>query len=101
MRDDMINKEKILAILKRELPELKRQFHVCRIALFGSYIRGEQRKGSDIDILVEFDEPVDFIQFMNLEFHLKKLLRRKVDLITPDALKPITRPNILKEAVYA
>ena len=97
----MINKDKVLSILKKELPKLRRLYHVRRIALFGSYARGEQGPKSDIDILVEFDRPVDFVEFMNLEFHLKKLIGVRVDLVTPDALKPITRPRILKEAIYA
>jgi len=97
----MKNKQEVVAKLKKELPKLKELYHVRRIALFGSYARGEQKKGSDIDLLVEFEEPVGFIEFMNLEFHLKKLLGIRVDLVTPDALKPLTRPRILKEAVYA
>jgi uncharacterized protein len=96
----MKSKQEVVAILKKELPKLRTLHHVSRIALFGSYARGEQRRGSDIDLLVEFEEPVGFIEFMNLEFYLKKLLGVRVDLVTPDALKPITRPRILKEAVY-
>jgi uncharacterized protein len=96
----MKSKQEVIAILKKELPKLRALHHVSRIALFGSYARGEQGPKSDIDILVEFDRPVDFVEFMNLEFYLKRLLNRKVDLVTPDALKQITRPSILKEAVY-
>ena len=97
----MKSRDDVIAILKKELPKLRKLYHVSRIALFGSYARGEQRRGSDIDLLVEFEEPVGFIEFMNLEFYLKKLLGVRVDLVTPDALKPITRPRILKEAIYA
>lgn len=93
--------EEILAILKEELPHLREEFGVGRIALFGSYARDEQREGSDADILVEFAEPIGFFDFMRLEFHLSDLLGVKVDLVTPDALRPIMKDSILESAQYA
>jgi predicted nucleotidyltransferase len=91
----------VLATLKKELPNLRREYGVDTLAVFGSYARGEQKQDSDIDILVEFIETVDFIEFMRLEFHLSDLLGVKVDLVTPDALRPIMRDDILESAVYA
>jgi predicted nucleotidyltransferase len=93
--------EDVLATLKEELPNLRDEYSVDTLAVFGSYARGEQREGSDIDILVEFSEPVGFFEFMRLEFHLTDLLGVKVDLVTPDALRPIMRDDILESAVYA
>jgi predicted nucleotidyltransferase len=69
--------------------------------LFGSYVRGEQKKKSDVDILVEFEEPLGYFRFIELEEYLSLKIRAKVDLVTPDALKPLIKPNIMGEAVYA
>ena len=65
-------------------------------------MRGEQKKGSDIDILVEFypDSKMGLITFVELEEHLSDLLGIKVDLVTKSALKPRIGKHILKEVVY-
>ncbi len=97
----MRTKEDVLSTLKDELPNLRKEYKVRTLALFGSYAKGEQREDSDIDMLVEFTEPVGFFDFMRLEFHLTDLLGVKVDLVTPDALRPIMRDDILESAVYA
>jgi len=97
----MRTREEILAILKEELPHLREEFGVGRIALFGSYARDEQREGSDADVLVEFSQPIDLFDFMRLEYHLTDLLGIKVDLVTPNALRPIMKDSILESAMYA
>lgn len=97
----MKQKEQILKLLKQQLPYLKKNFKVKSIGIFGSYARGEQTKTSDIDMLVEFEAPVGFIKFMQLENYLNDKLSAKVDLVTPDALKPLIKPSIIEEAVYA
>ena len=97
----MRTKDDILTLLKEELPNLRRDYGVDTLAVFGSYARGEQKEDSDVDILVEFVETVDFIEFMRLEFHLTDVLGIKVDLVTPDALRPIMRDEIMESAVYA
>ncbi len=99
--DTMKSKEEILKTMKKELPYLKEKFKVKSIGIFGSYARGEQTKKSDIDMLVEFDVPVGFFKFIDLENYLSEKLRAKVDLVTPDALKPFIKPHIMQEAVYA
>jgi hypothetical protein len=76
------------------------KYKVKSIGVFGSFVKGKQQKKSDIDILVEFTETVDFFQFLELEEHLEKLLGIKVDLVTKRALKPYIKENILKEIVY-
>jgi len=96
----MKTKEEILRILKKELPYLKEKFNVKSIGLFGSYVRSEQKKESDVDVLVEFQKPVGFFEFIDLEDYLSEKLGVKVDLVTPDALKPLIKPRILKETVY-
>ncbi len=68
--------------------------------MFSSYVRGEEKKRSDIDILVEFSEPVGLFEFMDMEEYLEKLLGVKVDLVSKKALKPRIGQRILKEVVY-
>lgn len=96
----MTTKEEILKILRRELPSLKEKFRVEKIGLFGSYARKEQEMESDIDLLVSFRRPIGFFKFIALEDYLKERLGAKVELVTEDALKPIIKPYVLKEAVY-
>jgi len=95
---------KSIAEIKRKLeklkPVLKEKFGVKRIGIFGSYLRGEQKRGSDLDILVEFYEPIGFFKFIELEDFLSQKLRVKVDLVLKKALKPFIKEIILKETIY-
>ena len=92
--------EEMLKILRNELPYLREKFNVKSIGIFGSYVRNEQKESSDVDILIEFSKPIGFIKFMELEEYLNKKLGVKVDLVTSDALKPIIKPQIMREVVY-
>lgn len=92
--------ENIKEILTKHKGELKERFNVKEIGIFGSYVRGEQKNRSDADILVEFDEPIGFFKFLELEEYLEKLLGVKVDLVTKKALKPRIGGYILKEVVF-
>jgi len=78
---------------------LLKKYKVKSIFIFGSYARGDQNKKSDIDILVEFSEPVGFFNFLDLEEYLAGLLGRKVDMVTKKALKPNIGKNILREMI--
>ncbi len=80
------------------LPAVRRDFGVRCIALFESTARGDAREDSDLDILVEFEEDPTFLSFMGLKAFLEDHLGRKVDLVTPDALKPRMRPIVGREA---
>lgn len=91
---------KVIDILKSHEIEIKKKFGVKRIGLFGSFARGEQKDTSDVDILVEFEEPT-FDNFMNLAFFLEDLLSRRVELVTPDSLSPYIAPFVKKEVVWA
>ena len=94
-------KREIMKILKRREGELTHEFKVKEIGLFGSYIRGEQNKKSDIDILVEFTEQgITFDNYMNLKFYLEELFSAKVDLVLKDSIKKTLKPYILQEVVY-
>jgi predicted nucleotidyltransferase len=87
-------------IIRKNKRVLRERYDVKVIGIFGSYSRGDPRKGSDIDILVEFSETPDFFQFIRLEEFLEDLLGIKVDLVTRGALKAGIKNEILKEAVY-
>ncbi|MFO7614358.1 MAG: nucleotidyltransferase family protein [Bacteroidales bacterium] len=83
--------------------ELLEEFSVKSISVLGSVVRGEDRPGSDIDILVEFDPDarIGFFAFARLQRRLSDILGRPVDLVTPDALHKAMKSLILKEAVHA
>ena len=77
------------------------EFGVHRFGLFGSFVKGEQKAGSDIDLLVEFRPGrKSFDGFMNLSYFLEELLGRKVDLLTLESLSPHLGPKILAEVEY-
>jgi len=79
---------------------LRNEYSVSSIGVFGSFSRGEDKKSSDVDILVEFSEPVGMFKFIELEEYLSKLIGKKVDLVTKNALKPAIREEILEEVIY-
>ena len=73
---------------------------VKSVSIFGSVARGEERPDSDVDILVEFRGRATLDRYMETKFYLEELLGRKVDLVTPKALKPATKPSIEKDLLY-
>lgn len=85
-------------IRSKVVPILK-EAGVSRCAFFGSYVRGEARKNSDVDILVELPEGVSLFDFVDLQMKLEKALNRKVDLGEYSTIKPRLKEYILKEAV--
>lgn len=89
----------IRQILREYLPELRVRYGVRSLALFGSYVRGEQGNASDLDILVEYETPPDFFQFVELEDTLSQLLGVQVDLVMKSALRPRIGQRILAESV--
>jgi len=97
----MVSREDALRTLAEVKEELKEQYGVKRIGLFGSIVRGEQTPESDIDVLVEFDRPIGFFKFLELEDYLAERLGQKVDLVSTKALKPRIGAQILKEVVNA
>jgi len=92
--------EEIQEIIKNNKKELKEKFKVKEIGVFGSYVKSEEKKGSDVDILVEFEGRIGLIEFMKLEYYLSDLIGVKVDLVMKTALKPRIGKRILKEVVY-
>ncbi len=92
--------DEILKILREELPYLREKFHVKNIGLFGSYARGEQTEGSDIDLIVEFEKPIDFFTLVELEDYLTEKLGAKVEVVTPNALNERIKRYIMKDVAY-
>ena len=89
----------ILKILEEKKEEIKKRFKVREISVFGSFIRGEEKKRSDVDILVEFEEIPDLFEFLELEMYLERILKVKVDMVRKQALRKELKQKILKEAV--
>lgn len=96
----MKNIEEIKKILNKNKSQFQKSFKVKEIGIFGSYIKNEQTKKSDLDILVEFESPIDFFDYIELEEYLTVLLGIKVDLVMKKALKPNIGRSILKEVIY-
>ena len=92
--------EEIQEILMQKKPILRERFKVKEIGIFGSFVRGEEKDTSDLDILVELERPVGLIKFVGLQNYLSDELGEKVDLVTKSALKPRIKKNILSEVVY-
>jgi len=94
------NKEDILSIIKNNQSNIE-SFGVRRLGLFGSFVRKEQIKESDIDLLVEFyPDKKNFDNFIHLSFLLETLLKYPIELVTPESLSPYIKPNIMKEVEY-
>ncbi|RLI73953.1 nucleotidyltransferase [Archaeoglobales archaeon] len=99
--ETLLTYDEILEKIEENKEKIKR-YGVKRIGLFGSYVRGEQRAKSDIDILVEFVEgKKTFDNYMDLKFFLEDLFKCKIDLVIVDAIKPALKEYILKSVKYA
>lgn len=94
-----MKKELIIKKLHKTLPFIRKRYNVKSIGIFGSYVRGEADKDSDLDILVEFEEPIGLLKFIELENYLSYSTGVKVDLVSRKALKPMIGSHILKEVV--
>jgi predicted nucleotidyltransferase len=91
--------EKILEVLRQQLPMLAERYSVEKLELFGSYVRSEQQKDSDLDVLVTFKEDPSLLTYIAIENYLSDLLGIKVDLVMKDSLKPKIGQQILREAI--
>lgn len=96
----MKTREEIEGTLKRFKPMLREKFKVKEIGFFGSYVRGEESETSDVDVLVDFLEPIGW-EYIDFKEFLEEILGMEVDLVTVKALKPQLKEKILKEVVYA
>ncbi|MYD36722.1 MAG: DUF433 domain-containing protein [Dehalococcoidia bacterium] len=95
-----VSRDDVLETLRANKPVMVERFGITDLALFGSYARDTAVKGSDVDILVGFDGRATSKAFFGLQAFLEDLLRRRVDLVTQNALRPELRPRIEQEAVH-
>lgn len=95
----MMDKKEITLILKKNKTNLLKKYHLTSIGIFGSFSRDDFSDDSDIDILIEYDQPMG-IEFIDLAYELEKLLRRPVDLVSRNGIKPKYFSEIKKDLVY-
>jgi uncharacterized protein len=89
----------VIRILKEKNAELRAQYGVKSLSLFGSVARDEATSTSDVDLIVEFSRPVGYFGLFALQDHLEKLLGCSVDLGTPNSLKPRIRERVMGELI--
>lgn len=94
---ELKDSEYFIKILRQHLPELKEKYNISYLGIFGSYIRGEQTKDSDLDVLIQFNKKPGLLKYIELENYLSDLLGVKVDLVMKSALKPNIGKRILNE----
>jgi len=94
---EKLNKRKIIEKMEKNREEIKSR-GVKKLGLFGSYVKGKERRGSDIDIIVSFDKP-NFEKYAELLIFLESLFRKKIDLIIDKNLHPELN-YVKKEAAY-
>ena len=99
----MSPQQKIVDVLRREIPYLKKNYGVKKMALFGSVVNGKYTKHSDVDMVIEFEKPIG-LSFIDLAEYLETKLGRKTDILTSDGLKSIrikkVAQNIKRSLLY-
>ncbi len=80
--------------------QILRKYKVNKIGIFGSFATGKMGRKSDVDLLVEFDDMIDLFDFVHLNDEIQQILKSKVDLVTPDTIKPHIKPRILREVEW-
>ncbi len=95
----MKNLNEIKKLLEHHKQSLKDKYHIKNIGLFGSIVRGDNSVSSDVDILVEFEKPIG-LDFVSLADELEEILGVKVDLVTPNAIKPRMMKYVKQDLIY-
>lgn len=85
--------------IKRKILPILQRYGVKRVGLFGSYVRGDMREDSDIDILVEIEKDISLLDFVGLKLEIEEALGKKIDLVEYNTIKPLLKERILKEQV--
>ncbi len=96
-----MTKRDILSFLRAHKDEMYEKFGLVKVGLFGSYVRGEQREDSDIDLAVEIESSNKFRSFFGLKAYLENGLQKQVDLGIESSIKPVVHKYITKEIEYA
>lgn len=94
------NLSQIKSVISGQIAGFRKNYNLSKIGVFGSMAKGDNTNNSDVDILVEFSKPVSLFKFIELEQTLSKILGRKVDLVTKNALKSTIKNEILNETIY-
>ena len=102
MKHPVKSVEEVKSILREHKAEVVQKYRVREIGIFGSFVRCEQKRRSDVDILVEFDPRniPGLLKLIELELYLEKLLRKKVDVVIKSGIRPELKKGILKEVIY-
>ena len=92
--------KEIQELLQREKASLSKKYNIAELGIFGSYIRGEQKETSDLDVLVEYKDKVSFFDILYLEEELSKIAGIKVDLVLKSGLKKFMGQQIMQEVKF-
>ena len=87
----------IQELLRGMLLELRQRYPIAYLGVFGSWVRGEQTAGSDLDLLVDFDGPIDLFAYERLQEEIARRLGMRVDLVHRPGLRPAVGENVLRE----
>jgi len=96
----MKTKDDILSILRHAKPNLKKKYQLRSLALFGSYSRGDNTGDSDVDILVEFEQPISGLRFVQLADDIESCIGLSADVVPADGVKPRYLGVIQKDLIY-
>lgn len=92
--------EQLKQVLQNQVKQIRQEYGIAELGIFGSYVTGECTESSDLDILVDFHKTVDLLTFVHLKNALSELLGLQVDLVMKKALKPGIGKRILEQVVY-
>jgi len=95
----MLNIDDVRQKIGNLKPIIRERYKVRTIGVFGSYVRGEAKEKSDLDVLVDFSKPISLLKFVELENFLSDSIGVRVDLVMKNALKPRIGKHILEEVV--
>jgi hypothetical protein len=95
----MVQLDEIRQLLEQMKPELAKKFHVHTIGLFGSIVRDDFSPSSDVDIIVDFNQPIG-IEFIDLAYYMEQRLNKKIDLVSRNGVKDKYFKAIEQEIVY-
>jgi hypothetical protein len=95
----MLTVNEIKEVVRRHNSILTDRYGVSVVGIFGSYVRGEEKAGSDVDLLAEILKPISLLELVGAELYLSEVLKLKVDLVPKRSLRAELKEAILKEAV--
>lgn len=96
----MYNTNQVINILSQEKKKLEKKYPISKMALFGSYARGDYNEHSDIDVLVEFKDRIDGFDYIRIAHHLEDVFKQKIDLVSRKGIKPKYLPYVEKNLIY-